>query len=109
MARAAWTISDLGGTVFRRPTALWSDTEEMVLPFRHTILPNWRWATSPAAATPKRVLRMRSRGLGDPPRWMWPRTVTRTSRPVYQLAHHVADAVILQQVLGGEALVTCPQ
>ena len=33
-----------------------------------------------AAALPKRLARMRSKAIGDPPRWMWPRTVTRISR-----------------------------
>jgi hypothetical protein len=34
------------------------------------------------AAMPKRVARMRSKAVGVPPRWTWPRIVTRVSNPV---------------------------
>ena len=39
------------------------------------------WARS-AAFSPKRVARMRSRGVGVPPRWTCPSTETRVSKPV---------------------------
>ena len=35
-----------------------------------------------AAWMPNRVASTRSRAVGTPPRWMWPRTVTRASKPV---------------------------
>ncbi|CAM5292879.1 hypothetical protein SVIOM74S_10103 [Streptomyces violarus] len=34
------------------------------------------------ACSPKRVASQRSKALGVPPRWMWPRTVVRASLPV---------------------------
>jgi len=44
-----------------------------------THLPNPAWAIRSPAATPKRVPRMRSKGVGEPPRWMCPSTLTRAS------------------------------
>src|SRR5712692_8841152 len=37
---------------------------------------------SSTARTPRRVAQMRSVGVGEPPRWRWPSTVTRVSKPV---------------------------
>src|SRR5438309_2134292 len=34
------------------------------------------------AVAHERVARTRSRGVGEPPRWTWPSTVTRVSKPV---------------------------
>ena len=53
--------------------------------------PSWTAAT---AATPKRVASTRSKAVGVPPRWMWPRVVTRASKPVRRSissASQVAD------------------
>ena len=43
------------------------------------IWPNRCWSTRSAAFNPNRVASTRSRGVGEPPRWTWPSTVTRVS------------------------------
>ena len=57
---------------------------------------------------PKRVASTRSRGVGVPPRWTWPRTVTRVSKPVrssISRAELLADAAEadVAELVGGRA------
>src|SRR4051812_13166677 len=54
----------------------------MALPRSAAIFPHSLRATMSAAWTPKRVASTRSNAVGVPPRWMWPSTVERVSKPV---------------------------
>ena len=46
------------------------------------IMPHLRSLAASMAAMPKRVASTRSKAVGVPPRWMWPSTVARVSKPV---------------------------
>ena len=70
------------GTVFSSAVASASATEITSSPRRAAIWPNAPSATRSDAFSPKRVARTRSRAVGLPPRWTWPSTVTRVSKPV---------------------------
>ena len=63
-------------------------------PWSATIIPNAPSCTASTAATPKRVARTRSKADGVPPRWMWPRMVTRASKPVRRSISSASQAPI---------------
>ena len=76
-------------------TARASGTRTISLPASATIWPNAPSCTASMAAMPKRVDSTRSKAVGVPPRWTWPRIVTRVSKPVrssISSASDVADA-----------------
>src|SRR6185369_14920919 len=76
---AVITICPSGSTYFGFDTASLIFTSTISSPRRATIFPNFFWPIRSAAALPKRLARMRSKAIGEPPRWMCPRTVTRIS------------------------------
>lgn len=57
-------------------------TRTMSVPRRATIVPKSPSWTQSTACSPNRVASQRSKALGVPPRWTWPRTVVRASLPV---------------------------
>ena len=67
MARAVGANSPSGLTAFIMPTASAICTASTRSPPRHTIFPKSRFAMSSTTATPKRVARIRSNGVGEPP------------------------------------------
>src|SRR4051794_36517822 len=71
-----------GGTVFNSAVASLSGTSTTRSPCSDAICPNLSWCARSAAFSPKRVASTRSRGVGEPPRWTCPSTVTRVSKPV---------------------------
>ena len=73
---------------FMYSSASSGDTESVLPAFRQTMRPNPCLATRSVAATPKRRPRMRSKGVGEPPRRTWPSTVTAIS-----LVEHFAKRV----------------
>src|SRR5213595_1846283 len=79
MERAVSTNWSCGSTIFKCPMASAMSTASMRPLRKQTIFPKLPWAIRSTAATPKRVPRMRSNGVGEPPRWMCPSTLTRTS------------------------------
>src|SRR5439155_1661650 len=58
-------------------------TASMRVPWRATIWPKRPSRTRSTARRPKRVPMIRSNAVGEPPRWMWQRTVTRVPHDVH--------------------------
>ena len=90
-ARTGWSLSrrtparrrtTRRGTVFSSAVASSSETATTSSPRSAAIWPNSPASTRSAAFSPKRVARMRSHAVGEPPRWTCPSTVTRVSKPV---------------------------
>src|SRR5437764_2858269 len=71
-----------GGTVFSSAVASLRGTSTIRSPWSDAICPNFPSCARSAAFSPKRVASTRSRGVGEPPRWTCPSTVTRVSKPV---------------------------
>ena len=59
-----------------------SGAEDISFPFSVTIRPNCPPAINSVACPPMRVDKLRSKGVGEPPRWIYPKTVSRVSIPV---------------------------
>ena len=66
-ARAVRTMLPQASTILVSPTASSSVTDSISPARRQTMRPKSPRATSSTASTPKRVARMRSKGLGEPP------------------------------------------
>lgn len=69
-------------TSFNLPATSFRGMEPISAPCRETIRPNCPEAISSVACPPIRVARLRSYGVGEPPRWIYPSTVSRVSNPV---------------------------
>src|SRR5215218_8592665 len=72
----------------------------MSVPRRATMTPDCPSCTASIAARPNRVASTRSNADGVPPRWTWPRTTARASRPVRSSTSD--DGVDVERVLGDE-------
>src|SRR5437588_53493 len=79
-SETSWT--SLRSTVLSSATASASGTRMISAALRATMWPKAPSCTASMAPMPKRVASTRSKAVGVPPRWTWPRIVTRDSNPV---------------------------